>query len=98
MRQTYGLYGIVVILGMLGTRPEQHRSTTLGGCLLSKDLCLVECRAPRDSCLACVVQNTIRIADVTVWLYFFFGELFVGRGAGESGHPNPYRPLIGTGP
>ena len=98
VRQTYGLYGIVVILRMLGICLEPHRTHNLGGCWLWWDLCLVGSRAPRDSCLACVVQNTIRIADVTIWLYFFFDELFVGRGAGASGPPNPYRTLMEAGP
>ena len=98
VRQTYGLYGTVVILRILGTRLEQHSSHNFGWLRAFVGSLSGGISGPSRflPCLCGAEYNTNRRCYYMVVL--LFRRAFVGRGAGASGHPNPYRPLIGTGP
>ena len=104
VRQTYGLYGIIVILGMLGTRPEQHRTHNFGWLLAFEGSLFGGMSGPSRflPCLCGTEYNTNRRCYYMVVLLFRRAI----RGAGRRGKREPQsvpalnrdRPLIGTSP
>ena len=104
MRQTYGLYGTVVILRMLGTRPEQHRTHNFGWLLAFEGSLFGGMSGPSRflPCLCGTEYNTNRRCYYMVVLLFRRAI----RGAGRRGKREPQsvpalnrdRPLIGTSP
>ena len=104
MRQTYGLYGTVVILRILGTRLEQHSSHNFGWLRAFVGSLSGGISGPSRflPCLCGTEYNTNRRCYYMVVLLFRRAI----RGAGRRGKRAPQsvpalnrdRPLIGTSP